>query len=658
VPKDKSVKHVTLAFALFVNLVACGGSDKATSKAAGGSLAASGRSATEVPEGGATAGGQTDQGGGGGGESVAGSSVGGSQLGIAGNIGTGGIVPSGGASSSATTGGAPGTNPSSNPIGRFAAMVAPSSGESFVAPATLRLIAVGRDPNVYTNSPSDGLGGNAAKVQFFVDDTLALEVDGAHAEYWVFKGFVTGIGAGRHQIRARAIYVSPDLVLDSPPMVIDVADAPAYASVIDLTADVVLTGATGYELRGTSTGRIRLNGHGYRIISSSNATGPLSLQFVDVFDLGPSSDPTKSAADVTTTGAVTIEDCRFDTSSTLKLGIAGSTAASIRRNLLRSNMRMPLGQYPDTYSAAGASYPVLSLSGGSGVLAGNNIGAGYVEVENAKGWIVGGDSDADSNVLIGPRVGLSPKGSVELRRNYSHHVYFGGWSQGCNFELGGSAAVTAEHNVVYGSSWPVRGVGGQFRYNLVLDAGHQWLWADTSGGNIHHNVFVGGDADIGGLYVLYEPTNVSITNNTIDGLSKLGLAVKMSSGTVTMTSNLFYRVPTPGISVEGGTLNADYNLFFGSTTSYSDGRSPPAHDLAKDPLLSDPPNAVFDLDESAIWQRRLSVREVLARYRARYLPATGSPVIDAGDPAGGTGNDIGAVGNGAVNANDKFGTLE
>jgi hypothetical protein len=40
-------------------------------------------------------------------------------------------------------------------------------------------------------------------------------------------------------------------------------------------------------------------------------------------------------------------------------------------------------------------------------------------------------------------------------------------------------------------------------------------------------------------------------------------------------------------------------LFFGSTTNYSDGRTLQLHDLVKDHLLSDPPSAVFDLDESA-----------------------------------------------------------
>jgi hypothetical protein len=557
----------------------------------------------------------------------------------------------------ATTAVVVGQNPASDKTGRYAAMVAPTDGESFVAPASLRLVAACHDPNVYTNSPRDGLGGNAAKVQFFVDDTVVLEVDGANAEYWVFKGFVDGVAAGQHRVWARAIYVAPALVLDSVPAIVEVAAPPAYAQVVDLDADLVLDGATGYELRGTADARIRLNGHGHRILSKSGSSGPFTLAFVDAFDLGPTGDLSQSATDVTTTGGITVEDCRFDSSSTIRLTPVGGVAAWIRRNLFRSNMRMPLGQNPGYFSADGASYPVVTITGGTGVFAGNNIGAGYVEIANAMAFRVGGDTDADSNVLIGPRVGFSATGAVELRRNFSHHVYYGGWSQGSNFELGGSARVLAEHNVVYGSSWPVRGVAGRFRYNLVLDAGHQWLWADNDGGSIHHNIFVGGEADVGGIYVLYEPMGVTIANNTIDGLARIGLAVKQSSGDVVMTSNLFYRVPSPAISVEGGSLRADYNLFSAPAVHYSDGRASPTHDVATDPLLSDPPTTVFDIDEAGIWQRRTSVRDVLGEYRARYLPKPGSPAIDSGDPAGGAGNDIGAVGAGTANADDKFGVL-
>ncbi|HEX4478815.1 MAG TPA: right-handed parallel beta-helix repeat-containing protein [Polyangiaceae bacterium] len=561
----------------------------------------------------------------------------------------------------ATTAAGIGQNPSTDGD-RYVAMVAPTGSESFIAPATLRLVAAAHDPNVYTNVPTDGLGGNASDVQFYVDDQMVLEVDGAHAEYWMFKGFVEGIATGQHRVWARAIYVSPTEVLDSVPMVIDVIDPPAYDQTKTLDQDVVLSGGQGYELIGTADKRIRLNGNGHEIVSQDGATGNLTLQFVDVFGLGDATDTTQSSIDVTTTGAVAIEDSTFDTSNTLTFSLGQAATASVQRNLFRSNMRMPIGQAPDG-SGTSPSYPALSFTGASTqakVFAGNNVGAGWVEFLNTQAWTVGGTTDADSNVLIGPRVGIHVEQSsgIEVERNYSHHVYYGGWSQGNDFELFSSPSITVEHNVIYGSSWPARGVGCEFRYNLILEAGHEWLWVEPNA-SIHHNVFVGGDNDVGGIYVLYSPTNVKLFNNTFDGLSDQNevMAVKLTNGDLSLMSNAFVNFPNaPTVSIEGGTLTADYNLFHDTqTTDYSDGRKP-AHDVSgEDPLFANPPKQVFDIDEGGIWTRATTTADVLSQYRARYTPGTGSPLIDQGDPGGGTGNDIGAVGAGTPSTLDRFG---
>jgi Right handed beta helix region len=547
-----------------------------------------------------------------------------------------------------------GPNPSSH-NGRFSVMVAPSSGETFIAPATLRLVAVGRDPNIDPNSPVDGRGGNASKVQFFVDDAVVLEIDGTNAEYYVFKGFASGAAAGAHRVWARSIFVNPAEVLDSPPALITVAAAPTYGQTIDLTADVSGT----YSQVGTAVARIRLNGNGHRITGAGN----LTLRFVDVFNLGSPTNLGQSGVAYTSTGSVVIEDSSFDNSNNLSVSLNGTATASVKRNLFRSNMRMPLGQNPDA-AIDQPSFPVIHFDGSStGVkaFAGNNVGAGWGEWIGVKNWVVGGDTDADSNILIGPRVGLyvqSSSGSV-IRRNYSNHVYFGGWSQASNFELGSSPTDIVEHNVIQGSSWPVRGVACEFRYNLVIDSGHQWLWADSPGGYIHHNIFVGGEADIGGIEVLYSPTNVRINNNTLDGLGSAGVMVLMGGGTVGFSSNLLMNAPATVISIGAGTFNADYNLFFDtSTTNYSDNRKP-AHDVANgaktNPQLTSPPTALFDIDDVGVWNRSITVRDILTLYRMHYTPKTGSPVIDVGDPAGGAGNDIGAVGAGDGNAADKFG---
>jgi len=72
-------------------------------------------------------------------------------------------------------------------------------------------------------------------------------------------------------------------------------------------------------------------------------------------------------------------------------------------------------------------------------------------------------------------------------------------------------------------------------------------------------------------------------------------------------------------------------------------------------MLTAPPAIPFDLDEAGLWRRTITVRDALSLYRTRYQPKAGSPAIDTGDPAGGPGNDAGAVGSGTVNAADRFG---
>ncbi len=113
---------------------------------------------------------------------------------------------------------------------------------------------------------------------------------------------------------------------------------------------------------------------------------------------------------------------------------------------------------------------------------------------------------------------------------------------------------------------------------------------------------------------------------------------------------------------DGGTIQADYNGFFNPETTNYIGVAAPAHDLnggaQTNPNFAGPlPTKSFDMDEVAVWMRQLSVTQILTSYRARYTPGQGSAFIDAGDPAGGAGNDIGAVGAGVANAADRFGKV-
>src|SRR5262249_44482170 len=153
------------------------------------------------------------------------------------------------------------------------------------------------------------------------------------------------LSAGQHIVWARATYTNahPTLQLDSQPFTITVQNPPAYAQTITLANDVVLTGSQSYELVGTANGRIKLDGNGHRI-RSTGSSGKLTLKFVDVYNLGTEAVPTTLGIDVTMIGPVTIEDSVFDSTNSLALELNGSAIASVRHNLFRSNMRMPIGQ--------------------------------------------------------------------------------------------------------------------------------------------------------------------------------------------------------------------------------------------------------------------------------------------------------------------------
>ncbi len=110
-----------------------------------------------------------------------------------------------------------------------------------------------------------------------------------------------------------------------------------------------------------------------------------------------------------------------------------------------------------------------------------------------------------------------------LRGNYSQHNYPHRFSEGENFQLDGDGFL-AEHNVIRSSSWPVRGMGGELRYNLIDASGNsdQVLQGPMSNANIHHNIFSFTVSQTlyspgAGLRLIYNVDNVQFHNNVMDG---------------------------------------------------------------------------------------------------------------------------------------------
>ena len=560
--------------------------------------------------------------------------------------------------------------------GRFVSFVSPITGQHFLVPGFIRIFVASRDPSVFTNFPRDGNGGNAARTEFLLDNETVAEMDGLDAEYWIFRATLTNLPPGDHVLRVRAFYENPTEILDSDPVTIAVEAPPTYAQTLNLTQDLVLNGSQSLQMVGSPApgGRVRINGNGFHIRSSGSWAGQFTLRFADIVGLGQLNDGSP-AINVSTTAPLAFENCNIDRCGQFSISLEGTATASISSNEFRCNMLAPLGQYPDETYGAQSSYAALRLFGGSTgqkVYRGNNMGAGWLRLTGVNHWVIGGDHDGDGNVFIGPRVGIMLESAdhIAVRRNYSHHVYFGGWSQGNNFELGAANDnVVVEHNIVRDSSWAVRDVACEFRYNLILGAGHQWMWITGDNAYVHHNIFAGGDADVTGIWLIYDPQNVRFDNNTVDGYNQnSGPHVLNIGGSATadVQSCAFLNLRSPmTINIEGSSTNltnVGHNSFYNPQASgpinYSDNRHP-ATDVGGlnaqvNPNLANPTNAV-GIDDVMLWQRTSTTRQVLELYRTRYTPLPGSPLIDSGH--GGNGNDIGAVGAGAANPDDQFGIL-
>ncbi len=459
------------------------------------------------------------------------------------------------------------------------------------------------------------------------------------------------------------------------PVYIHVDPLPTHAKTVTLTSDLVLSGSTDLDWADTT-----VIGGGHRVTAAGGYSGKIIIE--DSFVSGLAGFDDQVGIDVTTTGAVSIHDSIFEATAPLHLTVNGSAPISINGNEFRSTNYV-------TYVASnpGAS-PILDISGntsGQKTMQGNNIGGGIVTLSttSAPDWQVGGLSDDLSNILMGPRcVIVLSESHATVQGNYMHHDYKGGWSQGFNLMFGSGGSALAEHNVIREGSWPLQSVAGEFRYNLMLDSGHDFIRSAKDGASLHHNVMVhtsGPDGSFNGAFLMYEDEkDIEFYSNTLDGGGATGhfgapvLALQGSVMVSTVRNNLvtgFSNSPSAGNAFVAGTgvhvTAADYNGFFNPLATdvvpYASGivaSTPGTHDVKADPKLLGPvPESPYAIDEGAVWLRAIGVSQVLAHYRSLYTPGTGSPMLDAGDPSDGAGTDIGAVGSGTEDPKDLFGRV-
>ena len=423
---------------------------------------------------------------------------------------------------------------------------------------------------------------------------------------------------------------------------------------------------------------------------------------------------------VETSAAIDIENSIFEYSG--EIDLQGHTSMRILNNEFRANNRILLfSSLPELAPFMSISGSVS----GAKLFQGNRVGLGYLSLQASDGWTIGADAgatgaaaDAQGNILIGPRVELvvhNCKNTV-IRRNYSDDRFHGGWSQGYNFNFeAGSNNSLVEHNVIVGGSWPIQNANGIVRYNMLVERGHDWIRGVAENTKIHHNLFMHALMDWRGsandpdstVWVAGEGGNgVEIYNNTMDGggdsqlmgghtirVTNAGVLGSLRNNAFAFQSASRGNTPVPMLIVavnddgSGGQINyADYNLFGnvewlqvpGYTVVDYSGATTGGHDVGSDALQVDPlftsgRTLPFPIREENIWNRAIvsddgsreshivRLAQMLAYYRARYMPAANSPLIDAGDPrdtdAHGRHADIGAIDRSGHDA-DQFGTID
>ncbi|OAI45210.1 hypothetical protein AYO44_13050 [Planctomycetaceae bacterium SCGC AG-212-F19] len=474
-----------------------------------------------------------------------------------------------------------------------------------------------------------------------------------------------------------------------------------------LREDLVLDGDDVLEIRGTAEKPCTLIGDKHRIRSGAKWTGSLKITHCLIKQLGATASPgidVKAAGK----GGVLIENCTFDACSAIHFQNDDNSTANFRNNTVLDNttvaINKDIGKSAHAFEARGNSKERKLFQG-------NFISRGKA-VFQSPNWLIGGDTDADSNLFIGLRIGIDARGDGSVvRGNYFHLLMplseeFPYWSQISVFTT--APNVVGEHNVIRDGEWIVRFVEGEFRYNVISDIIDHDLMQNGSNGRIHHNLFLAGDPNHWSgsmsacIAVIYPPKNpgegIEVFNNVFDGGDRLdvpGIEVAPKAFVKSVRNNVFfnfahkekyYKMPQAMIrplwnddtgSDKAPRLGyADYNLFYNPkvkaprnyllSVAGKEERKDAGFGLndiprggkvdeQADPKFKGPIPKKFPFADDDIKARKVTVSKILASYRDAYAPAEGSPLIGAGDPADGPGSFIGAIGPGKDAPNDRFG---
>jgi hypothetical protein len=537
----------------------------------------------------------------------------------------------------------------------YVQVMTPMPFATYFAPATIRIWA--HAPDQGDDNKNDGY---SPRVDFYLGTMMVGSVpakDGA-ADYYQLD--VPNVAAGTYELSVRSLLKSGTVESFHVPVV--VIDPPSGNGIttMTLTSDLVLSGNMNFELIGTADKPAVLTStNGSRIHSAGGWTGHLKIQHADIIGLGKMDVP---GIEVTVGGnnALEISDSIFDACGPPKLGAEGQATIAFNRNMLSPNILTPVNDQPDY----GDSHPSLWFTGSSNALKtfqGNNIGVSFVRFERSSHWTVGGDHDADGNILIGVRAGMEfdTVSNITIRGNFSYHRYPFGWSQGHNLDfIGDNASALIQDNVFRSSSWMIQSLppGTQFQYNLLLDNINEAFFRDFGASvKVHHNLLVNS-----GWQRVFLPSggvlsgSGEFTNNTVDaGGARLGwvqgsfIRAEGSAPLAALRNNVFmgfaYENSTDLVAA-GAASSADHNAFYNPDTTKlraygSTGIG--GNDVGGDPKFA-PREIPFQISDGDIWRRRVTVSQILSHYKTLYTPGGGSPLSNAGSD----GEDIGAIGDG------------
>jgi hypothetical protein len=468
--------------------------------------------------------------------------------------------------------------------------------------------------------------------------------------------------------------------------------------VLGISGDLVLTGDDVLEVRGTADKHCRIDGNCQQIRTAGDWRGSIKVRYCEFRGLGSAKIP---ALDIAAQGdgeRILIENSEFHACGAIHLANHGKSATVFRGNMLLATSMVPVTNLP---SESPPGFRATGRSSAQQVFQGNQVFKSVVLFENTRNWQIGGDKDADANLLIGMRASLSIHTSddMHVRGNYVHtEIPSYRWSQVHTLAVVSPCpGLVVEHNVIRHGQWVVRGLTGEFRYNLVLDAdAHNFITGPRGRCHIHHNIFARYctvDPNLNSsVAVIYKADDIQIFNNTFDGGGKdlarrwhvpvievgpdgflnslrnnvfFNHPTKFSSGTAIIRPGFAEKRMMPGPARLG---YADYNLFWNpdvaekvnyavTVAGKAEGKDAgfAKSDVAAEPKFKGPIPREFPFRDADIVAGKVTVGQVLAHYREAYSPAAGSPLVGAGDPADGKGSYIGAVGGGKEMPGDAFG---